>query len=95
MNRNTFFDDFPELVTLDSHNCMDESVALALYTLEDTGIKQYLTRAYCFYSLANQEEFSCPLQETSSKSNIYREKDESTSEQCSSLWAVVHLYAKL
>ena len=36
-----FLDKFPELVTLKSRNCMDESVALALYTLEDTGIKQY------------------------------------------------------
>ena len=38
---NSFLDNFPELVTLNSRNCVDESVALALYTLEDTGIKQY------------------------------------------------------
>ena len=38
---NPFLDNFPELVTLNSRNCVDESVALALYTLEDTGIKQY------------------------------------------------------
>ena len=38
---NPFLNDFPELVTLDSHNCVDELVALALYTLENTGIKQY------------------------------------------------------
>ena len=38
---NPFLDDFPELVTLDNRNCVDESVALAMYTLENTGIKQY------------------------------------------------------
>ena len=38
---NFFLDDFLELVTLDSRNCVDESVALAMYTLENTGIKQY------------------------------------------------------
>jgi len=38
---NPFLDDFPELITLDSRNCVDESVAFSLYTLEDTGIKQY------------------------------------------------------
>jgi len=38
---NPLLDDFPELVTLNSHNCVDESVAFSLYTLEDTGIKQY------------------------------------------------------
>ena len=35
---NPFLDDFPELVTLDSRNCVDTSVALALYSLENTGI---------------------------------------------------------
>ena len=35
---NLFLDNFPELVTLNSRNCVDESVALALYTLKDTGI---------------------------------------------------------
>ena len=34
-------DDFPELVTLDSRNCVDASVVVALRTLEETGIKQY------------------------------------------------------
>ena len=34
-------DDFPELVTLDSRNCMDESVVNSLHSLEDTGEKQY------------------------------------------------------
>ena len=38
---NPFLDDCEELVTLDSRNCADESVRLALYNLEDTGIKQY------------------------------------------------------
>ena len=45
--RNPFLDNFPELVTLNSRNCVDESVVLALYTLEDTGIKQsqdYVTK---------------------------------------------------
>ena len=38
---NLFLDNFPELVTLDSRNCMDESVVKALYALEDIGVKQY------------------------------------------------------
>ncbi len=38
---NPFLDDFPELVTLDSRNCMDESVVNSLCSLEDTGEKQY------------------------------------------------------
>jgi hypothetical protein len=42
---NPFLDNFPELVTLDNCNCMDESVVKALYTLEDTGMKQYQTFA--------------------------------------------------
>ena len=36
-----FLDDFPELVTLDSCNCVDTSVIQALYSLEITGIRQY------------------------------------------------------
>ena len=38
---NPFLYNFPELVTLDSRNCMDESVVKALYALEDIGMKQY------------------------------------------------------
>ena len=38
---NLFLDNFPELVTLDSRNCMDESVVKALYALKDIGMKQY------------------------------------------------------
>ena len=38
---NPFLDDFPELVTLDSHNCVDTSVAYALYSLENASIRQY------------------------------------------------------
>ena len=38
---NPFLDDFPELVMLDNRNCVGESVALALYTLEDTGKQPY------------------------------------------------------
>ena len=39
---NPFEDDFPELVTLDSRNCVDASVVVvALRILEETGIKQY------------------------------------------------------
>ena len=36
---NPFVDDFPELVTLDSRNCVDASVVVALRTLGETGIK--------------------------------------------------------
>ena len=38
---NPSMDDFPELVTLDSRNCVDASVVVALRTLEEIGIKQY------------------------------------------------------
>ena len=38
---NPFLDDFPELVMLDSRNCVDKSVANSLYTLEATGKQQY------------------------------------------------------
>ena len=38
---NPFLDDFPELVTLDSRNCVDESVSIALYAMEETGKKKY------------------------------------------------------
>ena len=38
---NPFLDDFPELVTLDSRSCVDTSVVHALYSLENTGIRQY------------------------------------------------------
>ena len=39
---NPFLDDFTELVMLDSRNCVDASVALALYSLENIGIRQYV-----------------------------------------------------
>ena len=38
---NPFLDDFAELVTLDSCNCMDDLAVHTLCTLEDTGTKQY------------------------------------------------------
>ena len=38
---NPFQDDFPELIKLDSRNCVDESVVTALRSLEDKGIRQY------------------------------------------------------
>jgi len=38
---NPFLDDFAELVTLDSRNCMDELAVHTLCTLEDRGTKQY------------------------------------------------------
>ena len=38
---NPFLDDFPDLVTLDSRNCADESVISTVHTLEETGKKQY------------------------------------------------------
>ena len=44
---NPFLDDFSELVRLDSRNCVGESVANTLYTLEETGIKQYQAYASC------------------------------------------------
>ena len=40
---NPFLDDFPELITLDSRDCMAESVSTSLYALEETGKKQYQT----------------------------------------------------
>jgi len=38
---NPFLDDFPELVTLDSRNCVDNSETTARCALEDIGITQY------------------------------------------------------
>ena len=38
---NHFLDNFPELVSLANRNCVDESVAIALHSLEDIGCKQY------------------------------------------------------
>ena len=38
---NPFLDNFPELVTLDSRTCMNDSVVTSLQTLEETGTKQY------------------------------------------------------
>ncbi|KAJ8353418.1 hypothetical protein SKAU_G00209850 [Synaphobranchus kaupii] len=38
---NPFFDDFKDLVTLDSRNCADESVVNTVLILEDTGKRQY------------------------------------------------------
>ena len=38
---NPFLGDFPELITLDSRDCVNQSVTVALYSLEDTGTKQY------------------------------------------------------
>ena len=38
---NPFLDHFPDLVTLDNQDCMDESVKEILYALEDVGQKQY------------------------------------------------------
>ena len=38
---NPFLDDFDELISLDSRNCMDDSVATSLRTLEETGTNQY------------------------------------------------------
>ena len=50
---NPFLDDFPELVTRDSRNCMDELAVNALRTLEYIGTKQY------------QEFVKCVLEECS------------------------------
>ena len=38
---NPFLDNFEELVTLDSRNCIDQSVITSLYSLESIGKKQY------------------------------------------------------
>ena len=38
---NPFLDDFEELVTLDSRNCVDKSVVHTVRSLEETGKKQY------------------------------------------------------
>ena len=38
---NPFLDDFPEQVTLDNRNCVDDSVTAALHALEDTGTTQH------------------------------------------------------
>ena len=38
---NPFLDIFPELVSLTNRNCVDESVAIVLHSLEDIGCKQY------------------------------------------------------
>ena len=38
---NPFLDDFEELVTLDSQNCVDKSVVHSVRSLEETGKKQY------------------------------------------------------
>ena len=38
---NPFSDDFPELVKLDNHNCVHESIVNDLGTLEEIGTKQY------------------------------------------------------
>jgi len=38
---NPFLDDFPDLLTLDSRNCTDESVVVTVRTLEDVGRNQY------------------------------------------------------
>ena len=38
---NPFLDDFPELITLDSCNCVDNSVTAALRSLEDSGTTHY------------------------------------------------------
>ena len=38
---NPFLDEFDELISLDSRNCMDDSVATPLRTLEETGTNQY------------------------------------------------------
>ena len=48
---NPFLDDFPELVMLDNRNCVDKSVALSLYTLEETGKQQY--QDFVAYVLGN------------------------------------------
>lgn len=39
---NPFLDNFPELVTLDNRDCMDDSVAAAIFNLEALGKNQYL-----------------------------------------------------
>jgi len=38
---NPFLCDFPELLVLNSRNCVDESVSAALYVMEDIGKRQY------------------------------------------------------
>ena len=38
---NLFLDDFEHLVTLDSRNCVDNSVAPTMSSLEETGKKEY------------------------------------------------------
>ena len=38
---NPFLDDFPELVTLDSRDCMDDAVVKAVVNLEHLGKMQY------------------------------------------------------
>ena len=96
---NPFLDDFPELVQLDSRNCVDESVGIALYALEDIGIQKYQDFVKdvledCTQPIHNPIKknslalFKRPQPKATSKAG------QSASKQCGTLWSVVHLHAK-
>lgn len=101
---NPFLDDFAELVTLDSRNCVDASVALALYSLENIGIRQYGD-----YVANITEGHTNSIHEPTKKNSLAlfkRPHIKATSKQgkkvkvlqhnvaTSALWTVVHLHAK-
>ena len=62
---NPYLDNFSELVTLDSRNCIDESVAVTLSTLETVGKQQYQA-----YKKAVIEERTQPIHATITKNSL-------------------------
>ena len=58
---NTFFDDTPELLSLDMRDIIDESVVA---TIETLGIEQY--KSYC-NSWAHYKELYCSFQSSKAK----------------------------
>ena len=93
---NPFQDDFPELVQLDTRDCVDNSIAISLSSFEELGMKQYKE-----YKKSVILESSKAIDETIKKNNfpLFKrrsiKKESKQAKQISSLQNNVSLFAQL
>ena len=91
-----FQDDFPELVQLDTRDCVDNSIAISLNPFEKLGMKQYAE-----YKKSIILESSKAIDETIKKNNfpLFKrrsiKKESKQAKQISSLQNNVSLFAQL
>ncbi len=80
--------------SLDSRNCVNESVAISLRTMEDLGTKQYREFITKVLEDCTASIHKIILLSTSDDNIEAWKEDQSAAEQCSTLWPVIHIHAK-